>query len=686
MAIDALQSKSNIANKVRNTRLPKTKPLIPLFELISNSIHAINEAKKDGSIKGLGKIEIRIIRNGNEGTFKEMEQVDTYFIKSFEVSDNGIGLNDENLNYFVESDTDHKIEIGGKGVGRFVCLKAFNELIIDSNFSKGDKIIHRQFTFKNTKQGFHDFKEFEVSSNEKIGTTIILSLYKGEFQKHVPRPISAIVKEIITHFQLYFIRKEAPSIIVSNQNQDFIDCQTYFETNFQQKIESKKFCVGEFEFELFLTKSINAQSHKLLFCAHNRAVREESLHSRILDLGKYPVSSPEGNFYYQAFIVGKMLDDNVDLERVGFTFPAEEEDEDDFPPEELTLAKIRKEAINAIESLLFEYLNTIRNKKIADYTPIIHDELPQYTYILSKKIDEVKKLQPNLSKEKLDIELYRIEADWKLDVKKEGIKIFDEKKDIKNLEEYRTRYEKFLEEFNEVGKSDLARYIVHRKAVIELLDKLLEKGENDKFSNEDMLHSIFFPIKTSSDEVPHDKQNLWLLDERLTYHSFLASDKRFDKIKQLDSKNDDRTDLLIYNDALAFSEDKYSPFQSFTIVEFKKPQRDGYKDYDANKNPLDQVEKYIKELLAGTVENRKGRKILVDPKIPFYVYIVCDLSDSLIEILQSREFDKTPDGLGYFKFYSKYFNAYMEVLPFEKVLLDAKKRNRILFEKLGIPQ
>jgi hypothetical protein len=36
-----LQPKSNIANKVRNTTLPKNKPLLPLYEAISNSIHSI---------------------------------------------------------------------------------------------------------------------------------------------------------------------------------------------------------------------------------------------------------------------------------------------------------------------------------------------------------------------------------------------------------------------------------------------------------------------------------------------------------------------------------------------------------------------------------------------------------------------------------------------------------------------
>lgn len=683
MALSILQPKSNIANKVRNTKLPTTKPLMPLFEVISNSIHAIDEAKNAGILKGPGEIIIKIIRQGEVATFKELENVDLYIIKSFEITDNGIGLNDENLNCFVETDTDHKIEIGGKGVGRFVCLKAFKKLIIKSFFIDGKVFKYREFVFTNTKEGFQDFKE-QTSDQSKSGTTILLSEYKDEFKKHVPRPISLVAREIVDHFQLYFIQNNAPKVILINPNQDFINCTNFFETNFKGKVQSISFYVGEFEFKIFLTRSTSAQSHKILFCAHNRTVREEGLYNRIIDLGRYPISGVDGNFYYQAFVVGKLLDDNVDLERVGFNFPTEEDFED--IPDQISLAKIRREAINAIEILLADYLNTIREEKIASYKPIINDELPQYNHILTHKLSEVKKLQPNLPKDKLDIELYKIETDWKIEVKQEGAKLLDEKKDIQNLSEYKERYEKFLSDFNEVGKADLARYIVHRKAVIELLETLLEKDNMDKFSDEDIIHSLFFPIKTTSDEITHDKQNLWLIDERLTYHSFLASDKKFNQIKQLESSSKDRTDLLIYNDALAFSEDKFAPFQSFTIVEFKKPQREGYQDFDSKKNPLDQVEKYIKELLAGKVTNRIGRKIIIDPKMPFYVYIVCDLHTSLIDILQSREFDKTSDGQGYFKLYTKYFNAYIEVLPFEKVLSDAKKRNRILFEKLGISQ
>ncbi len=677
-----IHPKSNIANKVRNTKLPKTRPLMPLFEVISNSIHAINEAKKNNLLKPQGEIIIQLIRNGDETTLKKLPEIDNYPINSILVIDNGIGLNDENLTFFTETDTDHKLDIGGRGVGRFVCLKAFNKLVLKSYYTNNGSMHYREFEFKNTKEGFHEYKEIDDSKKNHTGTEVLLSGFKDEYQKKAPKDIFEIARAIITHFQLYFIQKMAPYIVLKNQNNIEVNLTKLFDSEFEKDIKQKSYTIGEHNFSLFLTKASNSMSHKLHFCAHNRSVKEEGMYNRLVDLGKYSIKTENESYYYQAFIVGDILDQFVDIERVGFNFPDEEDSEDDT--QEITLSKIRNGAIEIIEELLSEYLDKVRKDKVAKYKPIINEEFPQYMSTFHYKPEEIKKLPPNLTKAKLDIELYKIESNWKNEVKEESQKILEEKKDITNLEEYKIRYDKFLTEFNEIGKADLARYIVHRKAVIELLDDLIGKSSDDKFTNEDIIHSVFFPIRTSSDEVPHNKQNLWLLDEKLTYHSFLSSDKSYDNIKDISLTTDSRPDLLIFHDAIAFTEEDYPPYNSFTIVEFKKPQRDDFIDNDPKKNPLDQVERYIDDLLNGEVTNRKGRKIKIDKETPFYVYIICDITVSFEKILKKREFCKTPDGQGYYIFKNKYYSAYIEVLPFEKVLKDARRRNRILFDKLGL--
>lgn len=673
---------SNIANKVRNTRLPRTKPLLPLFELISNSIHSIDEAIAKNILKPTeGKIVIDCIRNGSPETLQQLVDIDIYPIHSFVVSDNGIGLDEVNLKAFIEADTDHKIDIGGKGVGRFVCLKAFREINITSYYKENSETKSVKFDFKPTKDGFHNFSN---PSPNGIGNGSVIKLngIKEDYQKTLPKELSTIAREIVAHFQLYFIRTTNPQIIIKNQNNIEFNLDTLFKTEFKSDVKSGNFDIGDTNFELFLTKSTEFQSHKIHFCAHNRSVITEGLYSKLVDLGKKPIEEDDFRFFYQAHIVSDILDENVDTERIGFVFPDGDEEEEESI--DINLAKVRRASIKCIEELLSDYLGKVRELKIESYKPIINKELPQYKSTLHFKSEEVKKLPPNLTNEQLDIELYKIDASWRLEVKEEKIKLLSKDKDVTTREDYRLKYEKFLSDFNEVGKSDLARYVVHRKTIIELLEQLIETNVDGKFENEDLIHSVFFPIRTTSDEVPYDKQNLWLIDERLSYHSFLASDKTFNSIPEISSTDADRSDLLIYNEAFAFSDSKKAPHNSFTIVELKKPQRDDYKDYDENKNPIEQSEKYIELLLDGKVKGRNGRMVEVDRRTPFYVYIICDIRPSLKKILERREFQLTPDGMGWYMVKSKFYSAYFEVMPFEKVLDDARKRNRILFEKLKI--
>lgn len=57
--------------------------------------------------------------------------------------------------------------------------------------------------------------------------------------------------------------------------------------------------------------------------------------------------------------------------------------------------------------------------------------------------------------------------------------------------------------------------------------------------------------------------------------------------------------------------------------------RDDYQDYDGEKNPIEQTEKYIDNLLNKSVTGRNGRLVDVTDKTPFYIYIVCDITPSL---------------------------------------------------------
>ena len=81
--------------------------------------------------------------------------------------------------------------------------------------------------------------------------------------------------------------------------------------------------------------------------------------------------------------------------------------------------------------------------------------------------------------------------------------------------------------------------------------------------------------------------------------------------------------------------------------------------------------------------DKDGRVIRVGQNTKFYLYAVCDITTTVEQILDFHDFSQTPDKLGYYKYNDK-MNAYIEILSYDKIINDAKKRNRILFDKLGI--
>jgi hypothetical protein len=185
-------------------------------------------------------------------------------------------------------------------------------------------------------------------------------------------------------------------------------------------------------------------------------------------------------------------------------------------------------------------------------------------------------------------------------------------------------------------------------------------------------------MRKTSDDVPFEQQNLWIIDERLTFHSFLSSDMPLNRVPVMESASAGRPDILIFNQRLAFSEDSHL-LTSIVVIEFKKPDR---ADYD--EDPVSQAYRMIREVHAGKLKDRAGRPIrAASSMIPAYCYIVCDLTPSLETRVQDMGGRRTPDNLGYYGF-NETLNAYYEILSYQKILEDAKKRNRILFEKLNL--
>ena len=98
---------TNLKGRLRNTSLPKSHGLMPVFEAVVNSIHAIEEK----GINADSKIVLRIDREMQSSLDLDSSAALNPII-GFTITDNGCGFNDTNFASFETLDSDHKIDQG----------------------------------------------------------------------------------------------------------------------------------------------------------------------------------------------------------------------------------------------------------------------------------------------------------------------------------------------------------------------------------------------------------------------------------------------------------------------------------------------------------------------------------------------------------------------------------------------
>jgi hypothetical protein len=401
---------------------------------------------------------------------------------------------------------------------------------------------------------------------------------------------------------------------------------------------------------------------------------------RIPNLVRHLQDDNNAEFVYAAYVNSTVLDEAVNSDRTAFNLP---EDGDELPVTQMTLAEIRGGVFDACKSFLAPYTAPIADKKRARVEEFVQREGAMYRPILERLEHTITEIDPEATDDEIDRHLYDGYHKLQVTLRDEGQKLLQSPvPGDAELEQFEERFEKYFEEISEVNRADLARYVCHRKAIIEFLQKQLTQQDDGKYRREDRIHSIIFPRGRTSNEVLFEDHNLWLVDERLVFHMFLSSDKPIKQIGILENASKREPDIVVFDKAVAFSEAPDVPFSSITVIEFKKPQRD---DYSEKENPFVQVAKYIDEIREGKASTAAGRPMPIPPNLPFYCYIICDITPTLKGWARLFELQETPDNLGFFG-YKRSFNAYFEVISYSKLVADAEKRNKVFFQKLGLPR
>lgn len=653
--------KSDVVGQV--ARLPlkpsEANALLPLYEAISNSLHAIGERFGDADLAAKGRIDIEVLRN-------ELDDGDSV-VAGFIVTDNGIGLNKENYKSFCTPFSQHKMKKGGKGIGRLGWLKVFEEITVTSAFISGRELEHLAFDFVLRENDQIASKEAGDSPLREPGTVVSLKTFHGAYGAKCPAKESTIVQRIIGHFLPVFAGDKSPQIVLHD------DGATDLREEFRAKIKTINEEIIEVEIEdetqpiiirhMKCDKSIRPRGsvyNWMCFCANDRGVKEYGIDDQI------GLRSLGGDEIYVGTVTGDYLDSHVNPQRTDFI----------FDPEEGQL--IRRQVASSVKDFLHEYVEQALAQKKALTTEIIKKN-PQFIYMHGELDDFVGKLKPNSNnEEKIYVEM--AQHRYRRQRRFNGVK-----REIEKAPEYDKAIEEKVAEYKgyilEDKKGSLAEYVTKRKAVLDLLDKFrgFSEQEAEKHHLEDAIHQLICPMRLDSNELQIDDHNLWILDDRLAFFSFFASDKPIKTYAESDSARE--PDIAFFYDSCVAWRESERSCDTVILVEFKRP---GLENYTDKNDPFIQLMDYVTLFKSGkTVRDRKGNVISgIGSNTSFHCYIVADITAGLAKRLRGR-FDPTPDGKGLFG-YTRNPDTYSEVIPYDKLLLDAQARNAIFFEKLGI--
>lgn len=653
----------------RVDRLPKPTnvagALQPLFEAISNSIHSV-QARFGDQVTGLGKIEVTVETN------RKKENVWAL------VQDNGLGLNAKNWDAFTTTDTDNKIQIGGKGVGRLLWLDCFQSIKVTSTFQTDDGLMRRTFDFV---LALNDQIQNEsvVPAPDSPGPSFQVrfdGLRDNGYLAKFPGRDNFVFQHLTSHFLPTFIGGRCPQIKVhvGDETRHFPDAIDDIVHRRETEIELQTEEYGLLRLTLMECDKVAsadlAGSHFVHFIAHDRTVQSRSIDSK---LGlKY--FGDDGDRVFHAIVTGEFLDQNVNQERTAFMF------------EDVVIDRIINDVCtDEIERFLVEPLSELggeQRKRIEEITE-------SYPSVAFGDTDELQaklpsgELHPDAIYGHLARERFRRDQ-------RQAEKI---KSVMRRLKEGEIGPDSFDQAISEAGKAigeaeqrSLTEYIVRRKVVLDFIEILLQKVREDtrdsSYQREDLLHSFICPLRINTLADGSHKvtaaasHDLWIVDERLTFAQYFSSDQEFSALSKA-IESDDRPDVLIFDYAHGLKESDDAA--KILLIEFKRPNRTDYSDTD---NPQMQVERYIKTLQGGGLNDVKGRPIKLDDRTVFHCFIVADIVGKLDEWTFSWQ--RTADGRGRIYQPRDGFRGTIELVGWDALLGDARDRNKAFFERAGI--
>jgi len=468
-----------------------------VYEAVTNSIQA------DAT-----QISINFVSNT-----MEMDNPKKY-IDSIIIEDNGEGFIQKNLDAFKEYKTQNKRKLGCKGIGRFLYLKVFNKVHIDSL----DKSID-----------FEIDKDIAPEDTKKIDKT---RLILREPKNKILIDYNDFKDNIKEHFIAYFKLKQDEGIKIDISIFQNAKLMHEVSGNDIPQFKDKNFTVDKHDFKIYYALD-GVQNNEGYYCAGGRVVKKNSELSSDKKLRIFQVI----DIVY--LVSSSYLDDNV-----------VKETRDDF-----TIYPKRKKQDDLLHSLSWEDIQeTIRNeiKEIAKENGINIDDIANAS--LERAMSEAPYLGYYINSNE---EVYDYET-----LISNAIKEFEKDKDFVR-ENSENMDDEYYQKLTKVTHSELAEYMFDRKVII---DKLKRMTDDEVLEKE--IHNLFMQKYTKDEDNDYRTNNMWLFDDR-----FMTYDKLFSEgyIKDIFPKlydNVDRIDLL----SIASNTYNKEKITDIVLIELKKAQ------------------------------------------------------------------------------------------------------------------
>jgi len=350
--------------------------LMPLFEAVSNSLHAVDDRfGKDASSKAL--IKVAVLRD-------DLADEKSPVI-GFVVEDNGIGLDGKNFESFRRLDSRHKIGRGGKGIGRLGWLKVFHRIEVDSTYTDGGKERDRSFDFRLSESNQIADLEPRATCPAAGGTRVALRDYTPSFVSKCPVDPEALLQRLAQHF-LNVVVAENPIAIQVTDGPFRHNLATYVLDHVRANNLDPVTLYSEFLNEPldFLTRHLRISKkfrpskgyNRMLMFGNDRSANERNIDAAI-GLGML-----DDEEVYIGCISSPYLDSHVNSEHTGFTLSEDE------------LADFRRQILPKVNEFLDEQVRRVKEQKRRTAQALIN-KFPQFLFLRDEMEEFVDGLKPS---------------------------------------------------------------------------------------------------------------------------------------------------------------------------------------------------------------------------------------------------------------------------------------------------